>query len=649
MQAVSAAGVFAALLLGLPIGEAAGGDWPPIAREELQMEPDPLGSQPAVILFEQGGADDRGSVRRQTLHRRIKILTAEGIDWRDLRIVLADPAQRLESLEARSVKPNGREAELTNMESLDRRSNADGMTEIRVRIPDVSAGDIIEYRYEIVGGAVPPLSGWVFQHDIPCLVSRFEWRPGLALTSHWTLVGAETWDPLVLPLVPEGSDSLDAVRFEIRNLPGRPAEPFGPPVVETRPRLVTTYTTIAAAPQDYWDVFAAEAAAREERFSAGSDLLRDALASVGGLPDDFEGRIRRAYVLASSHLAPGIASGTDGPPLGGSATADSVLAAGVTNHEGVHLLFVAALRAQGIEAHRAFVVDRDRAFFHHELQSPAQFSRTVVAVSPDTSRAFFFSPGTPFAPPGALPWYVQGITALVADPRGARFTRTPMDEAGVNTVMRSAKLSLTPDGGIDGNVRIDYAGQAEIAARTTLSAGDDALKSALNDSFRRTIPGLAITGFSPINRDNMDRNLSVEMDVSAARIGQRADERLLVNPGAMTRGEDRWPPPGNRREPVFFPYARSETDNVTLGIPREWRIDSVPDLVDFQNSAGRYRSIWSFDGTSLVHQRVLVLNRAHVPVGDFGTLRELLDVVEAGDATLVPLVRVPLRPSERGR
>jgi hypothetical protein len=642
--------VLAALaLLSIAPPRVFAADWPPIAADERSLaavDPDGPG---AIILFEEAVVDDRRPEGRlQTLHRRLKILTDAGGPWADVTLRVDEPLERLVDFAARTVTADGRELTLTSGDGT-RARGADGRVEIRFRLPAAEPGAIIEYRYALLGGAPPPVGGWVFQHDIPCRRSTFDWHPRLDVTSRWVLLSADRYDPRVEPLFRrDAPDSLDAARFEIVDLPAAPAEPWGPPPLEGRARVVTIYDETNLAPAGYWTGFTRAAREREREFAAGADRLRDELAALGPPPADFEGRVRRAYEFVQRRIRNTAARGDVSLPV--PPNADSLLAAGAGDPDALNLLFIAALDEFDIPATRAFVVDRDRAFFHADVLSPAQFHRTLVLVQPAPDRAFFFAPGTPFAPPGFIPWYVQGVTAVAAADSGARFVPTPIDPARVNGVKRTTRLTLDERGGLRGRVTLELSGQPELEARQTLAvAGPDGLERDLLEEWRRALPGVVIDSLTARHVTALDRNLAVDVVFTAPSASRRIDAELLLNLAGVARmpanplGRGEVP----RVSPVLPRWPEVQEDYVTLSLPREWRVETLPEPVSFANEYGRYDARWLYDGRDLLYERILRLEAAWVAPDREPVLRELFDSVTRGDAVLTALGYRPVPPSRR--
>ncbi|MDZ4806530.1 MAG: DUF3857 domain-containing protein [Candidatus Eisenbacteria bacterium] len=633
-------------LLSLP---AVASDWPPLSETDRALKSvDPDGPG-AILLFEEAEVDDRRiEGRLQSLYRRFKILLPSGESWATFVVSLNEPAEELVDIDGRTITPDGKELPL-NRSDVTRSTTPGGRTELTFRLPGAAVGCVVEYRYAVLGGEAPPVDGWIFQHEIPCQRSTYLWHPAFSRTSRWVLLNTDGFEPLVEPIFrANASDSLEAARFEIRDLPAVRDEPWGPPPLETRARVVTLYDPANLIAKGYWRTFAAIVRARELEFAAGRSRLEAELAVLDLPADEPAVTIRRLYEFTQARLVNSAAGGGPTPPVPD--TVDSLLALGTGGPDAVNLLFIAALESRHITATRAFTVDRDRAFFHPDILSPAQFHRSLVAVSSSPERVYFFAPGVPFAPPGILPWYAQGVTAVAASDSGAMFVPTPIDPAEVNRVRRTAQLTLDGEGRLRGRVRVDTSGQLELELRQALAlAGRKGLLDHLATQWRPTLPSVRLDSLVTRNDTDPSRDLSLDLALRATSIGRRVDAELLVNTALIARLDRNplGPDDAPRRQPVLVRWPEVSEDFLTLTPPRDWAVETLPPAVHFTNEFGSYEALWLFDGINLIYQRSFTLSAARLDPGQSRALRELLDVALAGDSRLVALSFRPVLPSRR--
>jgi hypothetical protein len=131
-------------------GKAQGNRWEPIPPEDLALKDNRLQpGAPAMILYRESIADNDSGVT--TNYHRIKIFTEEGRDYGNIEVSYSPADEKVESIQARVVQPDGSETEfrgevqdkvLVKTRGFTRRAKV-------IVLPDVRPGSIIEYRYTV--------------------------------------------------------------------------------------------------------------------------------------------------------------------------------------------------------------------------------------------------------------------------------------------------------------------------------------------------------------------------------------------------------------------------------------------------------------------------------------------------------------------
>ena len=123
--------------------------WLPLDPKDLQMkEFKQLPGAEAVLLYYQNEIDDVSHT--EFFYSRIKVLTDGGKRHANVEIPMTDKTSVME-LAARTIHPDGKIVDLANQPFEKVVFKGKGLR-IRVQaftLPQVSAGDIIEYRYEL--------------------------------------------------------------------------------------------------------------------------------------------------------------------------------------------------------------------------------------------------------------------------------------------------------------------------------------------------------------------------------------------------------------------------------------------------------------------------------------------------------------------
>lgn len=175
----------------LLIGAAAHAvDWLPIDPEELKMTVVPAAPRAeAIYLYRQIDRDDGGPSELD--YERIKILTNEGKSNGNVRIPHDKENERISSVDARTIRPNG---------------------------------SIIEYRYRrqmSVGWVFN--SRWILSADLRTKLVRFSLIPADSFWLQWS------WPTGLPPGTTASAKEHGRVRLETRDLPALIDEEFAPP------------------------------------------------------------------------------------------------------------------------------------------------------------------------------------------------------------------------------------------------------------------------------------------------------------------------------------------------------------------------------------------------------------------------------------
>jgi len=113
---------------------------------------------------------------RYKRHRRIKVLDPEG--FKKANVVISyytdkKSAETITYLRGQTFAPDGKKVVIPNKDILENPIN-EFYAEKRFSFPNIQAGSVLEYRYEIVSPRITDLREWYFQEDIPVRSSRLK-------------------------------------------------------------------------------------------------------------------------------------------------------------------------------------------------------------------------------------------------------------------------------------------------------------------------------------------------------------------------------------------------------------------------------------------------------------------------------------------
>jgi hypothetical protein len=181
----------------------------------------------AVIFFDKAitkPADDRQMVTKRTI--RFKILKEGGLSKGNIRILYRsrDEFEKIEALEAFVVNTNAQgemTTALADRKAIYNKKINEYYSEIKIPLPEVKVGSIIEYRYTSIMQHFGGLQDWYFQTDIPTITSQLDLTilPGASFA--YKVVKSPS-----LPIDQKTYKDEGRVVFTMNNIAGLREEPF---------------------------------------------------------------------------------------------------------------------------------------------------------------------------------------------------------------------------------------------------------------------------------------------------------------------------------------------------------------------------------------------------------------------------------------
>jgi hypothetical protein len=258
--------------------------------------------------------------------------------------------------------------------------------------------------------------------------------------------------------------------------------------------------------------------------------------------------------------------------------AEDVWAQKSGDSEDMAMLYLAMLRAAGLNAIAVKVVDRDKGIFDGSYLSLDQLDTTLVALTVG-GKQMVLDPGEKACPFGTLKWRHAGVQGLGQGDKGILFSTTPELAYQDNTVNRVADLTLDAHGGVTGYIQIIMTGQKGLQWRQAALRNDDTeLKKQFDhDELESLVPeGVEAHVDHFLGLDTPGQNLMAIVKVSGT-LGTATAKRLML-PGLFfeTRATAPFVNEEKRLEPVDMHYAERVTDDVTYHLPAGMTVEGAP-------------------------------------------------------------------------
>jgi Transglutaminase-like superfamily len=248
---------------------------------------------------------------------------------------------------------------------------------------------------------------------------------------------------------------------------------------------------------------------------------------------------------------------------------------GYGNGRDIDLLFAALATAAGFETRLINLPNRGDMFFNPSLPDDYFLSVYDVAVKVGADWKFI-DPSSNYVPFGMLRWQQEGQQALLADPKDPVFVSTPISPAESSMEKRTAKLRLSEDGTLEGEVRIEYTGHLAVEKKEDYDEESPAEREKrMHAALAKRISNAEITDAKFENVTDPFKPLVISYKVRVQGYAERTGKRLFLQPGFFEKGVGPLFPTSERKHDVYFYYPWAEEDDVMIDLPAGYALDNA--------------------------------------------------------------------------
>ncbi len=481
----------------------------------------------------------------------------------------------------RTIKPDGRIVEMKKDAIFDRdavKGKGLRIKTVSFTLPDVQAGDIIEYQWkEVETGVLSNYLRLPLQRDIPAQAVRYFVKPfssqylNLAMSSRTFHAPQKAFQKA----------PLGYFLLEYANMPAWKEEPDSPPENETRAWTLVFYTEgEVRTPEKYWpDQGRKLYASFKQDTKVTGEMKKLAGELISGAPTD-DAKIKALYTWVHKNVKNVNAAGSTAEDRAAfkenKGSADTFKKRIGTGYD-INILFASLVSAAGFDARMAMTGDRGRLFFDPTLADTYFLGGEAVAVKLG-GKWKFYDPATPFLGSGDLIWEQQGTPALVTDGKTPEWVNVNLSAAGASRENHVAHISLGADGSMSGAFEISYTGHLAEEERWALLRKSKAEREQyLTDQMKRQFntPEVSDVAWEAVEDPEVPLKVTFKMKVPV--YVQRTGKRIFFQPAVLQFGQGARFTASERKFPVYIHFPWSETDTVTIDIPEGFEFDH-PDL-----------------------------------------------------------------------
>ena len=284
--------------------------------------------------------------------------------------------------------------------------------------------------------------------------------------------------------------------------------------------------------------------------------------------------------------------------------------------------------------------DRSDIFFDPNFPDDYFLRSASVAVRVGNDWRFF-DPGSAYVNYGMLRWQEEGQQALVTDPKEPVFVITPLSPAARSQQKRLAKLRLSDDGTLEGEVRIEYTGHfAADKKEYNDEDSQDQREQTLRDSVKEQMSTAEISNIRIENVTDPVKPFVYAYHVRVPGYAQRTGKRLFLHPAFFQHGLGPLFSASERKHSIYFHYPWSEDDQVEIELPTGFDLDNAEAPAPFSlGQTGKYEVTLGVtkDKRTMVYTRRFEFNGMLFPVSSYPQLKKVFDILHEQDNHTVTL------------
>ena len=626
--------VAACLLFRPLLPTTAGDDWLPIDPADLKMTSEPKApGAPAIYLYRQVDRDDQSG--RETQYYRIKIFTEEGRKQADVEIPFLKNAQQINNIKARTIRPDGSIANFDGKVYEKTIVKARGVKYLAktFTLPDVQIGSIIEYKYiDSWSNELIYDSHWIISSDLYTKRARFSLKPYTNFSLRWS------WHNL-----PSGSpqpvNEHSSIHLDITDIAAFQVEDYMPPQDELKARVNFVYNqdNDEKEPEKFWKKEGKKRFERVDSFLNKKKPMEQAVATIVSSSDSADAKLHKIYARVQqvrnlSFEEEKSEKQKQREKQKEANNVEDVWKAGYAGGSQINYLFIALCRAAGFEAYSVLVSRRDNYFFEPSMMNPGQLNDNVVLVKAE-GKEFYLDPGTEFTPFGLLPWAETSVKGLKLDKDGGTWVQTPLPDSSSSRITRVAELRMDEHGSLQGKLTVTFSGLEALRRRLEERNDDDAdKKKFLEDGIKDCVP--VVSEVDLTNQPDWkasSNSLVAVFNFKTEGWASPAGHHALIPVGLFGAPEKHLFEHADRIHPIYFEYPSEVQDDITIDMPLNWLVKSLPPE---QNQNGKVvvytLKVEDQKGTEHI-SRLLKLDLLRLDVKYYGALRNFYQGVKSGD------------------
>ncbi|MBZ5657654.1 MAG: DUF3857 and transglutaminase domain-containing protein [Acidobacteriia bacterium] len=266
----------------------------------------------------------------------------------------------------------------------------------------------------------------------------------------------------------------------------------------------------------------------------------------------------------------------------------------------------------------------------------------AIMQHPKLGKILFFDPTNDLTPFGQIGGYLQDNYGLLDAPDGGELVKLPRQPGELNSIRRTAKLTLTAQGELAGDVldiRLGDRAAEQREALRTVSKDTDRIKP-IETLLSHSLTNFKITKATIGNLHDTSLPFQYAYSLVAPDYAKMAGNLFLVRPRVVgSKSSPVLETKEPRQLPLEFDGPLLDSDSFEITLPPGYEVDELPPPVSEDHSFASYHSKTEVNGNVLHYTRTMEIKELSVPVSKMEELKKFYRVIatdERNNAVLKP-------------
>jgi hypothetical protein len=593
---------------------------------------------------------------RTQVREAYKILRPNGRDHGTVRVPF-DAQSKVNSLHGWCIPAQGKDYEVKEKDAIESAympnfvlaSDAKVKT-LQIPAPDV--GNIVGYEYETEERPIFLQDIWGFQEHDPVRESHYSLQlpPGWEYKASWL-------NHLEVKPTQTGSNSWQWVLSDIKEIRH---EPWMPPLDGVAGRMVLSFFTsekIALNSNMDWDAMGKwYSNLIGERVDASPEVKQQVAVLTGSQATLLQKMQAVAGFVQQDIRYVAIELGVGGYQPHPAA---EVFAHRYGDCKDKATLVRSMLREIGIDSYHV-VIYTERGAVTPQTPAHHGFNHAILAVKlpdgvanpsliatidhPKLGKLLFFDPTDELTPFGQIRGELQANYGLLVTPGGGELIELPQQPSSMNSIQRTAKLTLDSAGMLKGEVKEMRLGERASSERwrlRTVTKDTDRIKP-IEDLLGSSLSSFHITRASLVNLQQTDQPFGFNYAFESPNYAKNAGNLLLVRPRVIgSKGSGFLETKEPRKFSIEFEGPARDTDVFEISIPAGYVVDDLPPPVDADFGFASYHAKTVVNGNVVGYTRTFEVKELTVPVAKAEDLKKFYRIIAGDERSTVVLKPAP--------